>query len=75
MVSLGTSWHGTTWLGYELTGNRNNDQILDNDQTIDARQTRSTTNADTRSVCGSVITLAVLVLVVDSANLRVATFS
>jgi len=19
---LGTSWHGTTWLGYELTGNR-----------------------------------------------------
>jgi len=18
---LGTSWHGTTWLGYELTGN------------------------------------------------------
>ena len=20
-VGLGTSWHGTTWLGYELTGN------------------------------------------------------
>jgi len=21
---LGTSWHGTTWLGYELTGTRVN---------------------------------------------------
>ena len=21
-VGLGTSWHGTTWLGYELTGTR-----------------------------------------------------